>query len=898
MRVGQTLSSFTITQSLGSGGMGEVYRARDAKLGREVAIKVLRPEVAGDPDRLARFRREAHVLASLNHPHIAGIYGFEEVNGTAFLVLELVEGEDLAERLRRGPLPVQDALDIAKQTAEALEAAHERGVIHRDLKPANVKVTAAGTAKVLDFGLAKAWAGEGTSGVLSEDPSLSPTLASSGTVAGAILGTAGYMSPEQMRGRPVDRRTDVWAFGVVLFELLTGRPLFAGDTITDLIAAVVTTEPDWSRLPPDTPAAVRRLLRRCLQRDPRLRLPDIGSARLELAELLTGVAEPETGVTLTPPHGYQTPARRTARVVVWSLAVLAVGVATGAFVALRQFRGERVEQSLRRVSLLTPPDLQVGRFAPPLISPDGRHVVIASLPTDRPSMLWIRHLDSLPFELLKQASLGGGVQTVATLGSKFWAGATWSAQDVIVMSKGAKGQEWPRGATLVTITPTTGRMEALTTLDTARGETGHYWPQFLPDGRHIAVEIASTNPQHQGVFITALDAPQERRPLLPERTTPGFANGHVLFVRRNVLFSQPYDAVKLQVGGEPVAIAQNVDFWSQVGVGMFSTSDDGAVVYSPARARDSQMAWVARNGATLSVIGRAQPYRQLTLSPDQKRAAVEMIGADGGWDIWLLELARGTTTRVTIDPANDVDPVWSPDGTALIFASDRTHGFALFRKSLTNNQPEASLSATTQDVLTGCRIGTCGAESFTPDGKAIVYYKREGTQLLRAVAGEEESVGFVWRLDGSAPPQAILQTGYAIDELQVSPDGRFLAYISTESGQYEVYLQPFGRSGEKVRVSTTGGGAPKWRPDGKELFYVAPNRKLMSVRILPGRDVSISLPEPLFDLSDFQPDQDDYAPSLDGQRFLVKLPVEPLATQTPLQLILNWNRTRTAEGRQ
>ena len=400
MRVGQTLSSFTITQSLGSGGMGEVYRARDAKLGRDVAIKVLRPEVAGDPDRLARFRREAHVLASLNHPHIAGIYGFEEVNGTAFLVLELVEGEDLAERLRRGPLPVQDALDIAKQIAEALEAAHERGVIHRDLKPANVKVTAAGTAKVLDFGLAKAWAGEGARAIVSGDPALSPTLASSGTVAGMILGTAGYMSPEQMRGRPVDRRTDVWAFGVVLFELLTGRPLFAGDTITDLIAAAVTTEPDWSRLPPDTPAAMRRLLRRCLQRDPRLRLPDIGSARLELAELLAGVAEPETGVTLTPPHGYQTPARRTARVVAWSLAVLAVGIATGAFVALRQFRGERIEQPLRRVSLLTPPDLQVSPFAPPLISPDGRHVVIASQPTDRPSMLWIRHLDSLPFEPL------------------------------------------------------------------------------------------------------------------------------------------------------------------------------------------------------------------------------------------------------------------------------------------------------------------------------------------------------------------------------------------------------------------------------------------------------------------------------------------------------------------
>ena len=433
-------------------------------------------------------------------------------------------------------------------------------------------------------------------------------------------------------------------------------------------------------------------------------------------------------------------------------------------------------------------------------------------------------------------------------------------------------------ATLVKISSATGRVEALTTLDTARGETAHYWPQFLPDGRHIAVQIRSTNPQHQGVFITGLDAPQERRPVLAELTTPQFANGHLLFVRGTVLFSQPFDEEKLQVAGEPLPIAENVEFFRQGALGLFSTSADGAVVYRPARPQDTQIAWVARNGATQSVIGGAQPYGQLTLAPDQKRAAVEMLGADGGWDIWLLELARGTTTRVTFDPANDVDPVWSPDGTALIFASDRTRQFTLFRKGLANNQPEGPLSATSENVM---------PEGFTPDGKAVVYFRTAGTP-----------VGYVWRLDGSVPPQAILQTGYDIDELQVSPDGRLLAYISAESGRFEVYLQPFGRSGEKVRVSTTGGGSPKWRADGKELFYVAPNRKLMSVWILPGSDVSISLPEPLFDLSDFQPDQDVYAPSLDGQRFLVKLPVEPLATQTPLQLILNWNGPRTAGAHQ
>jgi Tol biopolymer transport system component len=332
----------------------------------------------------------------------------------------------------------------------------------------------------------------------------------------------------------------------------------------------------------------------------------------------------------------------------------------------------------------------------------------------------------------------------------------------------------------------------------------------------------------------------------------------------------------MQAGGEPLAIAEYVDFWPDAGVAMFSASNEGAMVYRPARPRDTQMAWVARSGATLSLIGPAEPYGQLTLAPDQKRAAVEMPAADGRWDIWLLELVRGTTTRITFDPADDRDPVWSPDGATLIFNSDRTGSKTLFLKSIVNNQPETPLLPTGKGAI---------PESVTPDGKAIVYIKLEG-----------RPVGFLWRLDGSAAPQPILEAGYGVDELQVSPDGRFLAYASAESGEYEVYLQPFRRSGEKVRVSTNGGGAPKWRADGKELFYVAPNRKLMFVRILPGRDVSISLPQPLFDLSDAEPDQDDYAPSAEGQRFLVKLPAAPLAHQAPLQLILNWNRSRAAEA--
>jgi eukaryotic-like serine/threonine-protein kinase len=418
------------------------------------------------------------------------------------------------------------------------------------------------------------------------------------------------------------------------------------------------------------------------------------------------------------------------------------------------------------------------------------------------------------------------------------------------------------------VSASTGQSAPLTTLDTSRDETAHYWPQFLPDGRHIAFQVLSTNPQHRGVFITALDAPHERRRLLSDLTTPGFAHDRVLFVRGNTLLSQRFDSHTWQVVGEPSPIAEGVDFWSDARVGMFSTSSDGAVVYRPAGSPDTQVAWVGRDGGTLASVGRPQAYGQLALSPDAKRAAVELRDADGHYDIWLLELARGLSTRVTADAADDRDPVWSPDGSALIFNSNRTGVTKLFRKDLAGDRPETPLFETKESLY---------PESWTPDGKAIVYVGEAA----------KSRVGFVWSLDRSAAPQPILRTGYSIDELQVSPDGRLLAYISAESGRYEVYLQPFRRPGEKVRVSTDGGGEPKWRGDGKEQFYVAPNRKLMAVQIVSGSELAVGLPQPLFELGNLDPVLDEYAPSHDGQRFLVKRSAAPVAN-VPIQLVLNW----------
>jgi Tol biopolymer transport system component len=873
--------------------MGEVYRATDTTLNREVAIKVLPPEVAQDRERLGRFRREAQLLASLNHPNIAAIYGLEEAEGKPFLALELVEGEDLKERLGRGAIAVDEAVEIAKQIAEALEEAHNNGIVHRDLKPANVKLTPDGKVKVLDFGLAKAWSGDTADGSSSSAAlSQSPTLANTGTVAGVILGTAAYMSPEQARGKPVDKRADIWSFGVLAWEMLTGKTLFTGDTVTDVIAAVVTREPELKELPKATPRAVRRLVARCLRKDPRTRLPDVGAARLELHEVITGTAD-ETG---TEADGVvaAAPGDWWARL---SGARIAVAFVAGALAALGGVLGltpTPEERGAVHFAFEPPEGGSFGEFDPPAASPNGRRVAFRALSSEGTSMIWLRSMDSpvarplsgteggrgpiwspegesLAFvaegELRKITLASGTVQRICTLPERGYGAGAWSQDDVILFSTGAVS------ARLYTVPASGGEAKALTTHDAAREETAHWWPRLLPDGQHFLFVIASRKDDAVGLHVASLDAPDERRRLLPTSVRAEYESGQLLFVQSGTLLAQPFDAGRAELTGEPVAVASSVAAWSGFGGwGRFTASAGGVLVYQEGEASpNSELAWFDRKGVRLATVGKPGQYGQIALSPDESHVAVELTADEGGSDIWTIDLARGVATRLTFDPAVDIDPVWSRDGRELIFSSPREGPFRLYRKALQGNEPVSPLAETLDDVF---------PEGWSVDGQALVYVMG---------AGEAQTVG-VLPSDGDGEPEPILEKDFPIDEPQVSPDGRWLAYVSQESGQWEVYVEAFRRVGTRVRVSPEGGGQPRWRGDGKELFYVSPDGRLMAVEVRTGEaGLEVSLPALLFEFEAgvADPIRDEYAVTADGQRFLVRTPVEEEEKQR-LHVLLDW----------
>jgi Tol biopolymer transport system component len=903
--IGQTLSHYRITAALGTGGMGEVYRATDTKLHREVAIKVLPSEVAQDPERLARFEREAHLLASLNHPNIAAIYGLEEAEGKPFLALELVEGEDLKERLARGAIPVDEALEVAEQIAEALEAAHNKGIVHRDLKPANVKLTPDGKVKVLDFGLAKAWSGEEPDGSSpSAALSQSPTLAHTGTVAGVILGTAAYMSPEQARGKPVDRRADVWSFGALLWEMLSGHALFAGETVTDVIAQVVTKEPDVEELPGAIPVPVRRLIARCLRKDPRIRLPDIGAARLELQDVLAGRAtegddsggDAETAVEAERRRRRE---RRGWLAVALALGTLAVGLAV---VHFREAPPPRPPAAQFVVE--APEGWRFHRWGWPVPSPDGRQILFRAVPEgtgrsyedeDRVTVLWTHPLEALTARLLagtehaehpvwspdgqsvaffaggeiRRLNLASGlVQRICALPrAEVSAGLDWGVDGTIAFSIGGTRGE------IFTVSADGGDPQPFAPPGASEGGPVRAFPQFLPDGRQIGfVSMGGGVPL--GFYVALLDDPADSRLMVDGLVRVQYAGGYAFFTEGTTLVAQPFDSSAARLTGAPVAVATSVGAMDgQPGIGWAGVSPGGTLAYMARELASGalQLTWVDRKGGILDTVGPPGDYRQIVLSPDERKVAVELRDEESGYDIWVIDVARGVPSRVTTAPGEESNPVWSPDGRSLVFSAHHDDG----QIDLRRKEPRATAPETVLHDSPGGDF----AEGWTPDGRTLLF--------IRQPSSGEQSV---WALspegDGAEP---VLDAGFSVDEPQVSPDGRWLAYESRESGRPEVYVEPFRREGERVRVSVEGGGVPKWRGDGEELFFVTPNARLMSVDFHAEADgPEVGLPVELFELTGFTNlAWDDYAPSADGQRFLVKRPVDE-AQPRRMHVITSW----------
>jgi len=881
LAAGTKLGPYEITGAIGAGGMGEVYRAHDTKLGRDVAIKVLPANFVDDPERLSRFQREARMLAALNHPNIATIYGLEQSGGVSCLVMELVPGETLAERVKAGPLGIEEALKIAAQIAEALEAAHEKNIIHRDLKPANVKVTPEGKVKVLDFGLAKAYAGDAA----NDDPSNSPTITAAATMQGVILGTAAYMSPEQAKGKNVNKATDIWAFGCVLYELLSGHKAFEGEDTTEILAAVVRAEPDWNRLPEGTPQTIRLLLRRCLRKDRRQRFQDATDVRIEVEDALSGVS-------LSAPAVPAPPAIQDRRLPLVWIAFSGALVVALAVVSFVHFREMPPQPSIVRFQIPLPEKTTSPIFA---LSPDGKVLAFTAAESGR-RKLWIRPIDSLtlqavpgtedatypfwspdsssiaffvPGKLKKVALAGGPTQTICD--APQGRGGSWNSEGVIVLAPGL-------GSGIERVSAAGGVPTVVTKLGTP-SELQRY-PVFLPDNKHFLYVVNVGKPETNGINVGSLDGASPVHILADDSSASYVASatsggsGLLLFRRENTLMGASFDPRRLQVTGEVFPVMEGVGIALNTSNAAFSVSNNGVLIYGIGSgigsigSKGGELVWMDRTGKRLGNVGQPAQMSGPALSPDGKKVLFSIINlARDASDLWLLDVERGVPTRSTFRPGVSADGIWSPDGNMIAFESDNR---MIYRKPANGTGKE--------ELLLGEGINNRPLD-WSRDGKLIVY------QATGATTGDD-----LWLLpmDGDHKPVPYLQSPFNEGDAQFSPDGRWMAYGSNESGQPQVYVQAIPASGAKWQISPAGGVQPRWRRDGKELFYISTDQKLMAVPVKAGTAFDAGTPQALFDIDPLSlSGRFAYQPTADGQRFLVLENVGGSAAPS-INVVLNW----------
>jgi serine/threonine protein kinase/Tol biopolymer transport system component len=867
VELGASLGPYKILARAGKGGMGEIYKARDVRLNRVVAIKILSYEFRIGLTHRSQLQREGVAIAGLSHPHICTLFDVGEQNGLQYLVMEYLEGETLASRLKRGPLPIDQALRVAIPMLEALNHAHRHGIVHRDLKPANVMLGASGV-KILDFGLAKIL--QATS---------RPTGDSSVTVDGAIAGTLPYMSPEQLEGKPVDERADIYAFGAVLYEMVTGRRPFEGETQAALISAIMTKQPPALHLvKPSLPSAWDHVVENCLARTVEARWQTASDVLLEL-KWLSG---DETDAATSNPKKH----RHHRSIAIWAVAAV-VMLAALSFVGIRlgAIKFSKVETHPVRLEVPLPEEVSMGWLDSVAISPDGRKLVFAGQNTDGRRLLWVRDLDSLePHALpnvegssafwapdsrsiaffsqrtLQRVAAAGG--TPVTLCDAPGANmGTFSGHGMVLFAGNGTTNE------LRSVPETGGQTKVVLQPDKSKGERALTCPSFLPDGRHFLYFSRNMDRSKMGIYAATLDA-GEPRFVMPAASCAIYAPpGYLLFLRDDALIAQPFDAATLHLQGDPFTLTEDFGSWDAQHRRFFSVSQTGVLAYRGNDAPQTQLTWYSREGKRLETAGENGRYLQVALSPNGTKVILERLDTTiNAWNLWLLDLVTGVSSRLTSGPAVDTDVVWSPDSREIVFGSDRIGQMDLFRREI----------GAAQDKLLYADGEMKVPESWTTAGAIVYMTGQRDLHLLRA--------------DGSRKPVTLLQTGFENDEPHVSPDARWIAYGSVESGRWDIYVASFPDFQNKLQVSNGGGAQPLWRRDGKELYYLTLDGKMMAIETIAGTGVALKAGAPKFlfetRLRRPKPVLDQYGVSPDGQKFLIAEPLQRVAK--PITVVLNW----------